>query len=299
MELAPICLFTYKRLDNTIQTVEALKKNKLAAKSKLFIFSDGPKRETDAPIIEKVRAYLDTIDGFQEIIIDKKEKNQGLANSIIAGVSKVIDQFQKVIVLEDDLVSSENFLDYMNAALETYQNNDAVFSISGYTFPVSLPEGYDRDVYFSPRSSSWGWASWKDRWEKVDWDVKDFPEFWKNRNLRKKFSQGGSDLNAMLKKQIDGKIDSWAIRWTYDQFRKAQYTVFPTISKIQNIGFGDNASHTKGYNRFATPLDESDKTEFNFAPEIILNPRILKSFRHKYSLRERIRGRLIHYLNLG
>jgi hypothetical protein len=297
MELAPICLFTYKRLDCTQQTVEALKKNQLASESILFIFSDGPKKEEDKEAVLKVRSYLDTVQGFAGIHLIKRPENWGLANSIINGVSEVIKRYGRVIVLEDDLVTSPNFLIYMNKALDFYSNNQEVFSIAGYSYPLKFPTDYPYDVYFAPRASSWGWASWQDRWAGIDWEVKDFAHFIGNASLRQKFNQGGSDMVKMLSKYIEGKIDSWAIRWCYHQFKMQQMTVFPLRSKIQNIGFGHHATHTK-YNRFATVLDETNQKEFNMPEQVIYDQAILKAFKATNSLWTRALGRLKYYLRI-
>jgi hypothetical protein len=297
MQLAPICLFTYKRLQCTKQTIEALQKNFLASESRLFIFSDSAKKEADQAAVEEVRNYLETIKGFAEVNIIKREKNWGLANSIIDGVSNILAQYQRVIVLEDDLITAPNFLTYMNQALEFYESNKEVFSIAGYTSPLKFPSDYEYDVYFAPRASSWGWASWHDRWKDIDWQVKDFESFIKNSEQKKRFNQGGSDMVRMLSRQMRGEMDSWAIRWCYHQFKMQQMTVFPMRSKIQNIGFGDNATHTK-FNRFATILDDSNQMNFKMPEEVIRHRQILKAFRATNSLLVRIIGRLKYYLGL-
>ena len=136
-EIAPICLFTYNRLEETIQTVAALKNNFLANKSELFIFSDGAKNKNVEQKIKQVRKYLKTITGFKNITIYESSKNKGLANSIIDGVTKIIETYGKIIVLEDDLVTSPNFLNFMNQALEFYHYNNRIYSVSGYT--LNLP----------------------------------------------------------------------------------------------------------------------------------------------------------------
>jgi hypothetical protein len=298
MNFAPICFFAYKRLDCTRQTLEALRKNVGASQSKLFIFSDGAKKPEDEPLVAQVRAYLDQVEGFEEVKIYKRAKNWGLAKSIISGVSEVINTYKKVIVLEDDIATSANFLTFMNQALDFYEANQAVFSVGGYTFPIQYPADYPYQVYFAPRASSWGWATWADRWASVDWEVKDFAEFSRNPKLIKQFNQGGSDMFGMLKKQQAGKLDSWAIRWGYQQFKNQQQTVFPTSSKVQNIGFGDNASNTKFYNRFATDLDESNALSFKMPDKVVLNDKILKAFRNKASLWTRVSGRIKYYLRI-
>ncbi len=298
MNLAPICLFTYKRLDCTIQTLEALQKNKLAAQSQLYIFSDGAKKPEDLESIQKVRDFTAQLKGFKEIIHIHQTENKGLANSIIGGVSQVIAEHGRVIVLEDDLITTPNFLAFMNQALEFYADKPKVFSIAGYTIPIQIPLTYPYDIYACPRHNPWGWASWQDRWETVDWEVKGYEQFKDNAEQRAKFNKGGSDLATMLDKQMSEKLDSWAIRWGFQQFLNGQVSMHPTVSKVRNIGFGPEATHTKFYDRYRSELDQSQKQDFNFVPILEVPDFVLKTYQDKYSLQKRFIGRLKHYLGL-
>ena len=287
MDFAPIVLFTYNRLAETKKTVCALKRNYLAPKSDLYVFSDGPKNHSDKSKVISVRDYLYTIDGFNSINVFESEVNKGLANSIIDGVSQIIIKHGKLIILEDDLITSPNFLDFMNQALNFYQNDPNILSISGYTLDLpSLPG--NKDYYFGYRASSWGWGTWQDRWEKVDWEVSDFKTFIRNRSLRKKFNRGGSDMTKMLQRQQKGKIDSWAIRFCYHQFENDLRTVFSTISKIQHIGFSKDATNAAGSKRFITPLDDGDKRKFTFEKFESMDDNLVKEFRNKFSVKARL-----------
>ena len=221
MVLAPIILFVYNRPWHTRQTIEALQKNELAKESELYIFSDGPKTENDEKVNE-VRKYIKTISGFKSITISEKEKNCGLANSVIAGVTEIINKFGKVIVIEDDLVTSKYFLKFINEALDFFEKDERIFSVSGYTFPaktMKIPKNYKHDIYLAYRHGAWGWGTWKNRWESVDWELSDFKEFCENPKLQKAFNCGGADMSGMLKAQMEGKIDSWAIRFDYSLFK--------------------------------------------------------------------------------
>jgi len=288
MKLSPIVLTTYKRLDTLKKTVESLSENELAKSSDLIVYSDGPKSSNDEPFINEVRAYLKTISGFNSVSIHESPVNKGLANSIIEGVTDVINQFGRVIVLEDDLIVSQNFLAFMNASLDFYEQNNKVFSISGYGLKVALPKNYDSDVYFTPRGLSWGWATWNDRWSAVDWDIKDFEKLKKDRRARQKLARGGTDLFPMLQKQLENNIDSWAIRWFYSQYKRNQLTVFPVLSKVKNLGFDADATHTNVYNRYKILFDYSNEQKFNFARKVLINPIILKSFQSYYGFFQRI-----------
>ncbi|MDX2306010.1 MAG: glycosyltransferase [Microscillaceae bacterium] len=300
MNLAPICLFTFKRLDTTIETVEALKKNIYASESELFVFTDAPRphKEGEADTVEKVKEYLSTITGFKKIHLNPRSNNLGCAKSIITGVTEVMDQFGKAIVVEDDIVTSTNFLAFMNQCLDKYENNQKIWSISGYTYAIKYPKNYPYDVYMVQRGSPWGWASWKDRWDGVDWKAPDFLEFMKDRKQVKAFHEGGSDLSRMVYRNLFGDIDGWDPIWIYQQFKNKQHTIYPVVSKVQNIGFTQEATHTKFYNRFKTVLDQSGKTEFNMPDDPQFEEMIVKSYKDKYSLKRRLTGRLKFYLGI-
>jgi hypothetical protein len=246
MNLAPIVLFVYNRPIHTKKTVQALLKNKLASQSILYIYSDYPKKEEHKEDVKKVREYIHTIKGFKEIHIIERKQNYGLAKSIIEGVIEVINKYGRIIVIEDDLITSHMFLTFMNNMLETYEKEKKIYSITRYNYPpklMKIPEEYKYDIYFSPRAGSWGWATWKDRWNKADWEVKDYEEFKNNKQLQKEFNKGGDDMTDMLISQMEGKLDSWAIRWCYTLFKNNAYCVYPTKSYIDNIGMDGSGVH--------------------------------------------------------
>lgn len=292
IKLAPVLLFCFKRLTVLKQTVDALQNNFLAEDTELFVFSDGAKNLDDVEEIQEVRSFLKTIKGFRSVEIFEAPTNVGLAGSIIKGVTKMFQAYDKVIVLEDDLLTSRNFLSFMNQALNYYQEMN-VFSVSGFSFPIA---GAPLDsVYFTTRSSSWGWATWKDRWQNIDWQVEDYEKLKGSPKIRRSFNRMGSDLAGMLDRQMEGKIDSWAIRWCYHQFKQQSFTVFPVLSKVQNNGFGAGATHTKEIpGRYKTYLDLSGNTKFSFRSDLKLEPRIVKQFTKHYSVRYRIYFKLLN-----
>ena len=289
--LSPIILFCYRRLDTLIQVIESLKNNSLARYSDLIIFSDGWKDSESELDVLKVRDYVAAISGFNSLRIYESKINNGLANSIINGVSEVLSTYKTCIVLEDDLVVSTNFLDFMNQGLNFYQNNSQIISICGYTPIIKSNE----DMYFTHRSSSWGWATWSDRWEKVDWECKSYQSFKFNLFQIIRFNKMGSDLSWMLWKQMHGLINSWAIRFCFHQFNYGLYSIHPTISKVQNIGVGDlNATNTNGlFSRFETTLDEGEKRDFLFTNDSRLNHDLIKQFVKPNSFIERFKSKLI------
>ncbi|XPF95062.1 hypothetical protein ACM9HF_03365 [Colwellia sp. RE-S-Sl-9] len=291
--LAPICLFTYNRLEETKLTIESLQKNYLANQSKLYIFSDGGKNETSIKSVAAVREYLKQVNGFKEVIIIESKVNKGLANSIIEGVTRIINEYGKIIVMEDDLVTSSNFLSYMNEGLAFYESSKNIWSVSGFSFPIDYPKSYEFDNAFGVRASSWGWATWKSRWDLVDWDVTDYTEFLNDKKSRKAFNRGGSDMCSMLHAQRTGKINSWAIRFCYAQFKQQAYDILPVKSKVVNVGFNGDASNTEGMGtRFRANLDEEGKSTFTFNNNIALNEDVLKQFRKPLSISVRLLSKI-------
>ena len=246
--LAPIALFVYNRPGHTQQTIEALKKNELSGQSTLIIFSDGPKNESSKEEVEAVRNYLKTITGFAQIRVVEQSENLGLANSIISGVSKIVNEFGKIIVLEDDLITSPYFLKYMNDGLDLYKNNEDVVSIHGYIYPIKerLPE-----TFFIKGADCWGWATWDRAWKIFEPDGKKLLTALKKRKSMKEFDFGGTyPFTMMLENQIMGINNSWAIRWNASAFLANKLTLYPGLSLVRNIGMdlsGANCEETNIY----------------------------------------------------
>lgn len=255
MSLAPISLFVYNRLGHTKKTIEALRKNKLASESDLIIFSDAAKNETGAESVKVLREYLKTITGFKSIIIVERSENFGLAKSIISGVTEVISQYGKIIVLEDDLITSPYFLEYMNDALDMYEKDEEVISIHGYVYPVKqkLPE-----TFFLKGADCWGWATWKRGWDLFESDGKKLLAEIKKRKVEKEFDFNGVyPYVQMLKGQILGFNNSWAIRWYASAFLNNKLTLYPGHSLISNSGFDDSGTHTGKTDAFYTTIYNS------------------------------------------
>ncbi|RAK02845.1 glycosyl transferase family 2 [Larkinella arboricola] len=279
MTLAPIVLFCYNRVDHLRETIQYLAANPLAKDSTLYVFSDGPKTNSatakdDAERVQKVRDYLPTIEGFADVRIKAAETNQGLANSVIRGVTEVIAQHGRVIVMEDDIICTTDFLAFQNAALDFYENHPLVFSISGYLYPFTIPATYSRDVLLLPRASSLGWSTWKDRWELADWSVPDYADFIRNPEARRAFSASGSDLIPMFEKQQKGLISSWAIRWSYTHFKQKRYCLYPIRSKVEHIGYDAGTNFGRFSRHHNTALHEGKiqlTSDVQPEPEMVRN----------------------------
>lgn len=287
MDLAPIAFFVYNRPEHTKKSIDSLAKNYWTKDSILYVFSDGPRNEKDSSLINKVREIIKNTDGFKKVKIIESDKNLGLANSIIGGVSEVIKRHGTVIVIEDDLIMARNFLRFTNEALQFYKDNDKVFSITGYNFPPSLmniPKDYNKDVYFSPRCSSWGWGTWEDRWVKADWELKDFDSFIKDKKQQRLYNYSGDDKTEMLIAQKTGKIDSWAIRWDYAHFKNDAFCVYPVHSFVDNIGFDRSGRHCDDYMGYSHGGKLEEK-EYNIKLEPVakLDKKAMREFRKIFS----------------
>lgn len=245
--LAPIALFVYNRPEHTQATLEALAANELAQYSDLIVFSDGPKSAADEPAVIEVRESLKKLDGFKSVRIVASDANKGLATSIISGVSEVVGEYGRIIVLEDDLVTNPATLGYFNLALQHFENFPSVFSVSGYNHPkhiMPIPENYTLDVYAIPRMQCWGWATWEDRWKHADFSVPDFDEFLNSpRSVAAYEEKIGKDSLNTLKACMRGEKDVWACRWVYTHFKHRAVCICPTVSLIDNIGLDGSGSN--------------------------------------------------------
>ena len=246
--VAPIALFCYNRLGHTQRTLEALQANELASESDLWIFSDGPRLQDDILKVEALRSYLRTITGFSAVYLVERSDNMGLAASIISGVSRICDRFGRVIVVEDDLITAPFFLRFMNEALEMYAETEEVVSIHGYVFPAPKPLP---ETFFLKGADCWGWATWKRGWKVFNPDGAALLEQLESRGLTREFDFNNSmRYTQMLREQIAGKVNSWAIRWYASAFLDNKLTLYPGSSLVQNIGHDGSGVHCASSNAF-------------------------------------------------
>ena len=296
MEYAPIVVFAFNRLESLKACIYSLLCNSEACESDLIVFVDGSRegKDEEKKKVEDVRTFVKKIAGFKSLTYRFSNINKGLAASIIDGVTKIINEKGKVIVVEDDLIVSNNFLSFMNQGLLKYENVDQVFSVCGYTNRVRIPQDYGFDAYFCPRSSSWGWATWKDRWESCDWELNYWNEVVKHAKAFNRW--GGSDCFSMLKGWKTGQNQSWAIRFCYNQFMQNKVSLFPVISHVKNNGFDGDGANCPKWSRFKSDFDSFANKFFSFPIET--NPvRVIKQSAMSYhSIRMRIYSRIMNLL---
>lgn len=297
---APIALFVYNRPDHTLKTIEALSKNKGASESLIYVFCDGPKSDASLDEIKKIeetRELFDHLKGFKKVEIIKQPKNKGLADSIVDGVTEILRIHASIIVLEDDIVTSPAFLEYMNWALDEYQREERVMHVSGYWFPVSqfskLPE-----LFFLNLATCWGWGTWTDSWQKFSRSKSETIDLLDKSKMEKFNLDGYGDFETQLKKNFDGTIKTWAIFWYLAIFLNNGLSLHPNFSFTNNIGHdmsGENSYLTDKYN-----WDNlNTRSRVNLSAPLELNSQaigLLKEFYRKLyqpSLFERIQNKII------
>ena len=252
MTCAPILLFVYNRPEHTRRCIESLTRNALAANSTLYIYADGAKDTTQQSAVDEVRSYLRTISGFKTMNLIERKDNWGLARNIIDGVTTQVNRYGKVIVLEDDLVVAPYFLQFMNDALETYKDEPKVGHIQAcdFTQDPSLPE-----TFLIKWTGSWGWATWERAWKHFNPDGKALLEELEQRKLTYTFDFNGKyGFTRMLRRQIEGKNNSWAIRWNASLFLKDILSLNVGRSLVQNEGFDGSGTNCGGGGLYASNL---------------------------------------------
>ena len=260
--LSPVVLFVYNRPYHTKKTIEALQSNKLSKYSNLIIYADGSKDKESNENVLQVSNYLITIKGFKSVKIIRRNENYGLASNIISGVSEVLNEHNKIIVLEDDLVTSPFFLNYMNDALNAYVDDNNVGCIHGYVYPIN---NINSD-FFIKGADCWGWATWKKSWDYFEKDGKKLLKKLKKRNLHKDTYNVKCGYIKMLKDQIYGRNNSWAVRWYFSAYLNDLYCLYPKTSYVQNIGFDGSGTNCDQDGRYQVSM-QSDYV-FNKVPVI-------------------------------
>jgi len=270
-----IALFVYNRPEHTHEVLKGLHRNNI---QKLYIFSDGFKDEKDKDPVEKVRNLIDSIDWCETEII-KGERNKGLADSIVHGVNYVLERHTRIIVLEDDCVPTDDFIVFMEKCFDKYKNNEKVMNVSGYSLPINIPNDYPYDIYFSYRASSWGWGTWRRAWKYFDRNKSILAEIEKSPNLRKKINRAGEDLIPMLKNQINGKLDSWAVFWAINIIKNDGVCVNPVKSRIKNIGHDGTGIHCGHNNRYEIKIIKEDINLLHLPDKIVINDTIVNRYK--------------------
>lgn len=275
MTLAPIVVFVYNRPGHTEQTLRALSENELAKDSLLFIYADGPKdnaTEEDLLKIKETRAIARKIQWCKEVHVVESGRNKGLADSVIDGITEILDKYGSIITLEDDVVVSKYFLKFMNESLNRYELNKEVLMIGGYNFPVKKTLKQNAS-FFLPITTTQAWGTWKRAWDLFDSKASGYEELKINQTLREKFNLDGSYVcSEMLITQMESeKISSWAIRWWWSVFKHKGLVLFPDKSLIRNIGWDGSGRHSTNVNPHFDSEWDSNYEIINFPDKIGIN----------------------------
>ncbi len=260
MSLAPIALFVYNRPDHTRRTISFLQKNLLAEESRIFIFSDAAKSEDQQEKVNQVREFIKRVNGFKSVEIIERQKNMGLAGSIIDGVTTLVNRYGKVIVFEDDLISSRYTLKYFYDALKRYQAEERVMHIGAYMYPLKrkdLPQ-----TFFYRAASSWGWATWDRAWKHFEPDI-DILISRFDAGSRRGFSIDGTmNFWKQVREFKRGKNNSWAIRWYASIFLRNGLTLNPSSSLVNNIGHDGSGVHSGKNKIYDVDISDREITQF-------------------------------------
>lgn len=279
--LSPIVLFVYNRPWHTEQVINSLLNNSLSRGSDLYIFSDGPRDCFAEDKVGQVRKYIKTISGFKSVNLIERGQNIGLGKSIIAGVSEVVEKYGKIIVLEDDVVVSPYFLDYMNQALDMYKNDEKVGSVNSFFYPVKgiLPESF-----FLRIPDSCGWGTWSNRWCLLNQDASDlYAKIKKNKLISKLNIDSTYPFYQMLKGQIKGLNSSWAIRWYSSLLLLGKVNLYYGKSLVKNIGWDGTGTHSKGVDIFKNDLYSASIGKLSRIEKIDENIDVLNKLKKYFS----------------
>lgn len=291
MSLAPIVILAYNRPDKLERLIKCLGTAELAIQSDVFVFIDGPKSNTDVTLQLRI---LEIVQGnshyFQSLEVHHRRQNVGLSSSVITGVTKVLNTYESAIVLEDDLVVHKQFLSFMNGCLDRYKDNEEIMSINGYGLKVPLKcSTAESSIYLTTRNFSWGWAVWRDRWNDINWDLKDWTQVKSKRQAFNKYC--GDDCFRMLNRWKKGSNDSWAIRFCYHQFLNNKLTVAPYDSLIVNDGFDDSGENCREWSRFQSNLATGPQ-KFIFPAVLCKDEKTINELHKYHTLTRRILVRL-------
>ena len=286
MSYSPVVMFVYNRANHLEQTFKALSECVGAKETELFIFADGAKNEAGAAKVEECRKAVRAAaasDAFKSITVTESPENRGLAASVIAGVTAVTEKYGKAIVVEDDCVASPYFLTFMNECLDTFAEDRRIGAVAGYAPAIEFPAEYKDDIFTSNRSCSWGWATWADRWKDVDWELKDFRDFYRHPSLIRKLNSNGSDRFLRLYRQTKGNGSSWSVRFGAHLVKKGMLTVYPRYSYVSNIGCDASGVHSKAEDAESMAVDLSKaiaQPRIEYTP---LNGKIQRIMKKHYS----------------
>jgi hypothetical protein len=232
---APVAVFAYNRPDKVASLMSNLQACRGFSESPVRVFVDGPRNDADDPAVNAVRRFVEKI-AAPNVSFTFHESNLGLRNSIFTGVTEMISEYGRTIVLEDDLILSPMSLDYFNEALNKYAAEMRVWSIAGYNYDV--PElRHSGKALSLPFTHPWGWATWARAWNRFDLDSRPDSHELNSRSFQCAFDMNGIyPFTKQLKNSISGRVNSWSVHWYYTVFRHGGVSIFPPRRVVDNNG---------------------------------------------------------------
>ncbi len=289
-----IGVFCYNRASKLKTCINALLKNPECPEMEIIFFSDGYKNESDKQDVAEVRDYIDSMTGFKNVIKHYRETNFTTGPNFREGLSYLSNNYERFIIVEDDLVVSPNYIKYLSDGLEFYKDQKSVFCITAYVFPVkAIHYPYDSIVY--KRFCSYGWGGWGDRFQTVIWDHDELNRLMNTSpGFKPRLNAEGYDLVRMLKKQINGVISTWDVQLQVHVAENRLKVIYPVLSKVKNIGFDEESTNTFGVNYLVSPFDDGAQREFKFCNAEMIVPELQKQIKKPYSLPQLIKRKIIN-----
>jgi hypothetical protein len=289
-----IGVFCYNRPAKLKVCIEALLENPECSSLDIIFFSDGFKSQADKFGVLEVRDYIDSLSGFKRVIKHFREQNYSTGPNFEIGLKYLASNYNKFIIVEDDLVVSPNYIKYLVDALEFYKHEESVFCVTGYVFPLRLDD-YAFDTVVYKRFCSYGWASWSNRFCSVIWDNDELRKLMHDsKGFTRRLNEEGRDLGRMLRKQLSGKISTWDIQMQTHVAENRLKVIYPVLSKVENIGFDNESTNTFGLNYLVTPVDQGIIRNFNFCPAENINTELQLQIKKPYGLKDLVFRKIIN-----
>ena len=289
-----IGVFCYKRANKLKSCIDALLKNPECGSMDIVFFSDGYKGENDKKGVLETRDYIDSITGFKNVIKHYREKNYSTGPNFREGLNYLCNNYDQFIVVEDDLIVSSNYIKYLLDALSFFIEEKSVFCVTAYVYPIQVADYYYDTIVYK-RFCSYGWGGWSDRFKNVIWEESELEQLMSNSpDFKKRLNAEGYDLVRMLKKQINGTISTWDIQLQVHVAENKLKVIYPSLSKVNNIGFDEESTNTFGIDYLKTPFDDGTKRSFNFCNANLIIPELQKQIKKPFSLKELVIRKVIN-----
>lgn len=289
-----LAVFCYKRANKLKRCIDALLQNPECASIDIIFFSDGYKGENDKAGVLETREYINSITGFRNVIRHFRERNVSTGPNFKQGLTFLSENYERFIVVEDDLIVSPNYVKFLLDALEYYQDDQSVFCVTGYVYPITI-NNYHYDTFVYKRFCSYGWGGWGNRFKNVIWDEQELQKLMDTSpGFLKRLNNEGLDLGRMLRKQINGEISTWDVQLQVHIAENRLKVIYPSLSKVSNIGFDEESTNTFGINYLITAVDDGEQREFDFCPPNLIVPTLQYEIKKPYSFPQLVKRKVIN-----